>query len=73
MIIYSKKIIQFIDEIKKTIKLILTNEIKLRVLGNRFYNVLQEASYPLHIVVFNNKSMLGYFDSNFYEFGFMKV
>jgi hypothetical protein len=70
MIIYSKKIIQFVHEIKCTIKEILFKEICLKVSGDRFYDRQQEASYPIKVVIFNNKSLLGYFDSNFYELGF---
>lgn len=70
MIVYSKKIIQFIDEIKRTVKDILSKEIRLRVTGDRFLDGRQEASYPIKIVVYNNKRMLGYFDPNFYELGF---
>lgn len=70
MIIYSKKIIRFIHEIKCIIKDVLSKEIHLKVTGNRFYNRQQSVSYPIHIVVYNNKSMLGYFDSSFYELGF---
>lgn len=70
MLVYSKKIIQFINEIKSTVKSILSHEVVLRVSGDRFYDRRQETSYPIKIVIFNNKSMLGYFDSNFYELGF---
>jgi hypothetical protein len=70
MIIYSKKIIQFVDEIKRTVKDILSKEVGLRVATHRFYDRKQRASYPIHIVIYSNKSMLGYFDPNFYEMGF---
>lgn len=70
MIVYSKKIIQFIQEIKLTIKNILTNEVGLKVYGGRFYDRLQRSSYPIKVVVYNNKTMLGYFKSDFYELGF---
>lgn len=70
MIVYSNKISRFINEIKCASKDILSREILLKVAGDRFYNQQQTASYPIKIVIYNNKSMLGYFDSNFYELGF---
>lgn len=70
MIVYSKKIIQFIHEIKCTVKNVLSKEIRIKVAGDRFYDRRQEFSYPIKVVIYNNKSMLGYFDSNFYELGF---
>lgn len=70
VIIYSKKIVRFLDEIKSAIKDILSREIRLKVWGNRFYNFDQTSSYPIKVVIYNNKSMLGYFDSHFLELGF---
>jgi hypothetical protein len=70
MIVYSKKIIQFVNEIKCTVKDVLSREIRLKVNGDRFYDSLGKFSYPIKIVIYNNKSMLGYFDSHFYELGF---
>lgn len=70
MIVYSEKIVSFISEIKKIVKEILTKEIGLKVYGDRFFNKKQNCSYPICIVVYNNKSMLGYFDPEFYELGF---
>ena len=70
MIVYSKKIIRFVAEIKHTIRDVLSREICLRVEGNRFYDRRQQTSYPIKVVIHSNKSMLGYFDSNFYELGF---
>lgn len=69
MIIYSKKIIQYITDVKRLIKAILSKEIGVKVAGDRFYNPQHTASYPIKIVIYNNKSMLGYFDSSFYELG----
>jgi hypothetical protein len=68
--VYSKKIIQFVNEIKCTVKDVLSREIRLKVTGDRFYNRRLETSYPIKVVIYNNKSMLGYFDSDFYELGF---
>lgn len=70
MHIYSKRIIKFIEEIKSFTKQCLTEEIGLRVSKNRFYDLKQQRSFPIAIVVFNHKSKLGYFDSNFLELGF---
>lgn len=70
MIVYSKKIIRFVNEIQRAVKDILSKEIGLKVAGNRFLDRQQEASYPIKVVIYNNKNLLGYFDSNFYELGF---
>lgn len=70
MIIYSQKIIRFVNQIKSAIKEILSKEIRLKVTGQRFLNQRQTASYPIKVVIFNNKSLLGYFDPAFYELGF---
>ncbi|MBS0621781.1 MAG: DUF2786 domain-containing protein [Verrucomicrobia bacterium] len=70
MIVYSQKIIRFVNDIKGIIKDVLSNEVRLRVERNRFYDPVQNFSYPIQVVVFNNKSMLGYFDPTFYELGF---
>lgn len=70
MLIYSKKIIQFLLEIKHVIKEVLSKEIQLPVANNRFYDRDYRISYPIRAVVYNNKQMLGYFDSDFYELGF---
>lgn len=70
MFVYSKKIIQFVTEIKRTVKDVLAREIRLKVAGDRFYDRRQQTSYPIKVVIYNNKSMLGYFDADFYELGF---
>lgn len=70
MHVYSKKIIQFVTDIKRAIKDILSKEVGLGVHGDRFYDRSRRTSYPLKVVVYNNKSLLGYFDPNFYELGF---
>jgi hypothetical protein len=70
MFVYSKKIILFVQEIKSTLKGILSREAHLKVAADRFYDRWHAVSYPIRIVIYNNKSMLGYFDSNFYELGF---
>lgn len=70
MQVYSKKIIQFIHEIKQIVKNILENEIQLKVSRSRFYDKQGRYSYPIKVVIFNNKPMLGYFNSEFFELGF---
>lgn len=70
MIVYSKKIILFITEIKRIVKDVLSKEIHLRVAGDRFYDKREAVSYPIKIVIYNHKSMLGYFEPHFYELGF---
>jgi hypothetical protein len=70
MLLYSKKIIKFIDNIKAILKDVLSREIGLKVFGDRFYDRREEYSYPIKTVIFNNQTMLGYFDPHFYELGF---
>jgi predicted SprT family Zn-dependent metalloprotease len=70
VIVYSKKIIRFVHEIKCVIKDILSREVCLKVAYDRFYDLRKQSSYPIKVVIYNNKSMLGYFDPNFYELGF---
>jgi hypothetical protein len=70
MLIYSRRIIQFVAEVKLAVKDVLSKEIRLKVGRDRFYDRWQTTSYPIKVVVYNNKKMLGYFDPNFYEMGF---
>jgi hypothetical protein len=70
MIVYSKRISQFIREITYALKTILAYEVGLKVAGERFYNPQRTISYPIRVVIYNHKKMLGYFDPNFYELGF---
>lgn len=70
MFIYSEKIIQFINEIKLATKEIISKELGLKVTGNYFLNEKKTAYYPISIVVYNDRTMLGYFDSMFNELGF---
>lgn len=69
MIIYSEKIVQFVLDAKHMAKEILSKEIGLKVHGERFYDQSERFSYPLSIVIYNNQSMLGYFDPEFFEIG----
>jgi hypothetical protein len=68
--VYSKKIFLFISEIRETIHAILSKEVGLKVTRNRFYDKQLRYSYPIQVVIYNNKSKLGYFESSFFELGF---
>lgn len=70
MIVYSEKIIRFLNEIKFLVKEVLSREVGLKIRNHSFLDRLEQASYPINIVIFNNQKMLGYFDPNFYELGF---
>lgn len=70
MIVYSKKIIKFMEILKSVIKEVLSNEIRLRICGERFFNRQQTSSYPISIAIYNDRNQLGYFNPNFYELGF---
>ena len=58
------------NNIKINLKDVLSREVGLKVFGERFYDRRQEYSYPINVVIFNNQSMLGYFDPHFYELSF---
>ena len=58
MFVYSKKIVSFHQEIRGAVRGILSREVGLRVVGDRFYDRERRASYPISIVVYNNKKML---------------
>jgi hypothetical protein len=70
MLLYSQQIIRFIEQIKALLKEILEKEARLPCTLTRFYDRKQKLSYPIKVVVYNNKKMLGYFDPSFYELGF---
>lgn len=70
MIVYSQKIFLFIQEIKSAINKILSEEICVQVSRDRFLDRSRRTSYPIKIVIYNHRSMLGYFDPCFYELGF---
>jgi hypothetical protein len=70
MLVYSKKIMQFIQEIEQLIRSILMQEVRLRVERTRFYDRQQHTSYPIKVVIFNTNKSWGYFDPVFYEMGF---
>lgn len=68
MIVYSKRVFQFIQEIKAAAKEILAKEMGFSVARERFSD--KNYTYPIKVVIFNNKKMLAYFESDFYELGF---
>jgi hypothetical protein len=70
MLIYSKKIDLFVKELKEIMKRIIVNELNQKVSGNWFLDKKKKAYYPITTVIYNDRSMLGYFDSNVYELGF---
>lgn len=70
MIIYSEKLAQFVREIQSAARAILMLEVGLKVGRERFYDRRERTSYPINVVIYNNKNMLGYFDPEFYELGF---
>lgn len=70
MFVYSKRIITFANEIKDSIKTIMSNEMRLNVINDRFYHFQADAYFKISVVIYNNKSMLGYFNPDFCELGF---
>lgn len=69
-LIYSKKIFFFIEELKKAVRDILSKEVGLKVTTNRFLSLDRLYTYPIKVVIFNHKNILGYFESDFMELGF---
>ncbi len=70
MFIYSEKIVQFIDEVHGIIREVLSREFRLKVMNRRFFDASGCYSYPISVVIYNDRRMLGYFDPTFYELGF---
>lgn len=70
MHIYSKKIAKFVKELNNAIKEVLSREVQLKVVGKRFFDRRGWNSYPISVVIYNHRSCMGYFDSDFYELGF---
>lgn len=70
MLVYSKKIINFIFDIKSIVKEVLSQDVKLSVYNDFFYDRLGMNTYPINIVIYNDKCDLGYFDADFIEMGF---
>lgn len=70
MFVYSKKIVQFIEEIKEMARDILSREVRLRVGSNCFFNRQQTSMYRISVTIYNDQARLGYFDPEFSELGF---
>ncbi|MES2198879.1 MAG: DUF2786 domain-containing protein [Chlamydiota bacterium] len=51
-------------------KEILSKELRLKISGNYFLDQAHRAYHPISVVIYNDKSMLGYFDPLFRELGF---
>jgi len=70
MFLYSNTIKAFIARVREDVRDIVNNEMNLKMDRSRvlYKNVL----YPLNIVVFEDNSRLGYFDSRTYELGLSK-
>lgn len=67
MILYSQKIIAFVNDAKSVLKEILENEMSLKVSRDRFF--FEGSTYPIHIVIYERKNVLGFFNPQFYEIG----
>ncbi len=70
MIIHSDTTKSFILKVKKIVKHIVAMEMNLKMDSSRI--LYQRTFYPLNIVVFEDQTRLGYFDSRFYELGISK-
>lgn len=70
MHLHSKTIEAFLTRVKKDTRNILRTEMNLDVLKSRI--LYKGILYPLNIVVFEDNSRLGYFDSRTYELGLSK-
>lgn len=70
-ILYSNTILAFLKKVRKLAQTILTEEIGLKVGYSRLY--YHSASYPLHFVIFDHPSRLGYFTASHYEIGINKL
>lgn len=70
MFLYSKTIEAFLSRVKKEARTIMSAEMGLDVQKSRI--LYKGILYPLNIVVFEDNSRLGYFDSRSYELGLSK-
>lgn len=66
-ILYSQTIFAFLKKLKRYAKEILREEVRAAVFKTRFER--GGKLYPLHLVVFEHPSRLGYFDASLYEIG----
>ena len=70
MFYYSNTIKAFIARVREDIREIINHEMKLKMERSRVLH--QGIYYPLNIVVFEDHSRLGYFDSRTFELGLSK-
>jgi hypothetical protein len=70
MFLHSKTISAFIARVRLDVREIVNNEMKLQMDRSRIF--YKGIFYPLNIVVFEDNSRLGYFDSRSYELGISK-
>lgn len=70
MIIHSDTTKSFILKVKKIVKHIVVTEMNLKMDSTRI--LFQRTYYPLNVIVFEDQTRLGYFDSRFYELGISK-
>lgn len=70
MFLYSSTIVTFISRLKGYARNILASEIGAKVYRDRFE--LGHNSYPINIVVFEDKRRFGFFDYKFYQIGINK-
>lgn len=70
MLLYSETISIYISRVRALVRDIVNNEMKLKMKKSRIF--YKGILYPLNIVVFEDNSRLGYFDSRSYELGLSK-
>lgn len=70
MFLYSDTIKAFISRVREDVRDIVNNEMSLKMDRSRV--LYKGILYPLNIVVFEDNSRLGYFDSRTYELGLSK-
>jgi hypothetical protein len=70
MFLHSKTISIFISRVRNDVREIVNNEMKLKMERSRIH--YKGILYPLNVVVFEDNTRLGYFDSQSYELGLSK-
>ena len=70
MFLHSKTISAFISRVRTSAREIVNNEMNLKMERSRIF--YKGILYPLNIVVFEDNTRLGYFDSRSYELGLSK-
>jgi hypothetical protein len=70
MFLYSNTIKAFISRVREDVREIVNSEMKMQMDRSRVF--YKGVFYPLNIVVFEDNSRLGYFDSRTYELGLSK-